>query len=118
MINDPGNAGTASHLAAEPGHPTRDGVTSWLRTVVPVGWGALIAFLLSRFPDLHEALVSPGVTMAVTGVIVGLWYSLWRWLEPRLPAWLTALTLGSNRAPSYLGPATPVAPVPREGQPL
>lgn len=95
-----------------------DGVISWLRTVVPVGWGALVAFLLSRFPDLHEALVSPAVTMAVTGVVVGLWYSVWRWLEPRLPAWLTVLTLGSNRAPSYLGPAAPVAPVPREGRSL
>jgi hypothetical protein len=82
----------------------RDWGVSWLRTVVPTAWGALITFLLSRFPDVHEALSGPGVTMAVTAVAVALWYSLWRWLEPRLPAFLTALLLGSNARPTY--PAT------------
>lgn len=78
-----------------------DKVVAWLRTVVPVGWGALVAFLLSRFPALHELLVNPAVTMAVTGLVVAAWYSLWKWLEPRLPAWATVLVLGFDRPPVY-----------------
>ena len=78
-----------------------DKVAAWLRTAVPIGWGALVAFLLSRFPSLHELLVNPAVTMVVTGAVVVAWYSLWRWLEPRLPAWLTILVMGYDRSPSY-----------------
>lgn len=74
---------------------------SWLRTVVPTAWGAVVTFLLSRVPELHEALVNPAVTMAVTGAVVAAWYTLWRWLEPHVPAFLTAFLLGSNRQPVY-----------------
>lgn len=78
-----------------------DRVAAWLRTVVPTGWGALLAFLLSRVPALHELLVNPAVTMFVTGAVVAAWYTLWRWLELRLPAWLTVLLLGYDRPPVY-----------------
>lgn len=78
-----------------------DKVAAWLRTAVPTGWGALIAFLLSRFPAVHEFLVSPAVTMIVTGLASVAWYSLWKWLEPRLPAWATVLVLGFDRPPVY-----------------
>jgi hypothetical protein len=82
--------------------PVRDWGVSWIRTVVPVAWGAVVAFLLSRVPELHQALVNPAVTMAVTGAVVAAWYTLFRWLEPRLPAWLTAFVLGSNKTPTYV----------------
>ena len=78
-----------------------DKVAAWLRTVVPVGWGALVAFLLSRFPAIHDLMVNPAVVMVVTGIVVTAWYSLWRWLEPRLPAWATVLVMGYDRPPVY-----------------
>ena len=93
--------------------PVRDYVTSLLRTAVPAGWGFLITFLLSRFPDLHAALTAPAVTAAVTAVVMGLWYALWRKLEPHIPAFLTALLLGSNSQPRYVpGTVTGVRDVP------
>jgi hypothetical protein len=79
---------------------------SWLRTVVPTAWGALVTFLLSRAPELHDALVNPGVTMAVTGAVVTLWYSLFRAIENKLPPWLTAFVIGSNATPKYFNPNT------------
>ena len=78
-----------------------DNLAAWLRTVVPVGWGALITFLLSRFPAVHATLVSPAMTMFVTGFVVAAWYSAWKWLEPRIPHWLRAFVLGYDRRPVY-----------------
>lgn len=78
-----------------------DGVAAWLRTVVPTAWGALIAIIASRFPAVHEMLVNPAVTMALTGLVVAAWYSLWRAMEPKLPAWLTVVLLGYDRPPTY-----------------
>jgi hypothetical protein len=79
-----------------------DRLTSWLRTVVPALWAALVAWL-----------VTLGVPTAVTDALSGLGelvlvplalaavYSALRWIEPHLPAWLTALLLGSNAQPRY-----------------
>lgn len=78
-----------------------DNMAAWLRTVVPTGWGALIAFLLSRLPAVHEILVNPAVTMFVTGFVVAAWYSAWKWLEPRIPHWLRTFVLGYDRRPIY-----------------
>lgn len=78
-----------------------DNMAAWLRTVVPTGWGALVTFLLSRLPAVHEILVNPAVTMFVTGLVVAAWYSLWKWLEPRLPHWVRAFVLGYDRRPVY-----------------
>lgn len=78
-----------------------DKVVAWLRTAVPIGWGALVAFLLSRFPAVHDLLVNPAVTMVVTGLVVTGWYSLWKWLEPRIPAWMARFVLGYDVPPVY-----------------
>lgn len=78
-----------------------DKVVAWLRTAVPSVWGMVVAFLLSRFPAVHELLVNPAVVTFVTGLVVVAWYSLWKWLEPRLPAWATVLVLGYDRPPVY-----------------
>lgn len=74
---------------------------SWIRTTVPVVWGFLLTFLATRLPDVYALMDNPAILAAVTGAAVLAWYSLMRWLEPRLPAWLTRLVLGSNRQPSY-----------------
>jgi hypothetical protein len=84
-----------------------DGVTSWLRTVVPVLWGVLLVLAVTHVPGLPVLVVTilssaEVVGLIVAGVTAG-WYALWRWLEPRTPAWLTRLVLGSNKTPSYLG---------------
>ncbi|MGI8313346.1 hypothetical protein [Saccharopolyspora hattusasensis] len=81
-----------------------DRVVSLLRTAVPAVWSALLAYL-----------VTLGTPPAVTDVVGGLYeplvwplvlagyYALLRFIEPRLPAWLTRVLLGSTRAPSYGG---------------
>lgn len=79
---------------------------SILRTVVPVLWGSFIAWLLGVAPvlePLREDLLaySDVLVPVVTAVIIGGWYALWRWLEPRLPDWLTRILLGSAKAPTY-----------------
>ena len=92
-----------------------DKVVSLLRTAVPVAWGYVVAFALAKIPAAADFLASLGVDLNsvvvvnfVTGAATIAWYAVWRWAEPKLPAWLTRLVLGSNRAPSYVGdPAGP-----------
>ncbi|WP_181034119.1 hypothetical protein [Arthrobacter sp. GMC3] len=81
-------------------------LTSILRTLIPAWWGLLIAKLLIAVPalePLREQLISWGDLAALTlsAVIVGAWYALWRWLQPRLPDWLVVILLGSAKTPTY-----------------
>lgn len=81
-----------------------DLVVSLIRTAVPGAWGALIAWLLTVAPlDPDGVLVGwlRGQTEFVVLAVIVLWYALWRWLEPRIPAWLVALVLGSAATPTY-----------------
>jgi len=75
---------------------------SLLRTAVPTLWGALIAWALTR---LHlpssVAVFLQAQTGAVTAVAIMAWYAAWRWVEHRLPPWLTRVVLGSNKTPDY-----------------
>jgi hypothetical protein len=83
-------------------------LTSILRTLVPALWGSLIAWLVGVLPILAP-LESDLMGLAnvllpiITAVIIGAWYAFWRWLEPRLPDWLTTAVLGSAKTPSYDG---------------
>ncbi|WP_075846552.1 hypothetical protein [Saccharomonospora sp. CUA-673] len=79
-----------------------DRLTSWVRTVVPALWAALVAWFVglglpAEFADtlggLADELIVPA---ALAGV-----YALVRWVEPRLPQWLARLLLGSSRPPAY-----------------
>lgn len=86
-----------------------DKVVSLLRTAVPVVWGYIVTWLLAKIPGAVDFLQAFGIDLnsvvvvnAVTGAATIAWYALWRWLEPRLPAWLTRLVLGSNKAPVYV----------------
>jgi hypothetical protein len=89
-----------------------DRIVSWLRTVVPKLWGivagAVLVWLGQHAPWAIELmdllgidLTSPVTVLAVVGLAEVAWYSLWRWLEPRLPDALTRFLLGSAKAPAY-----------------
>lgn len=83
-------------------------LTSILRTVVPYLWGLAVTWLITVVPVLaplrdqllHLAVIALPV---IAAVISAAWYALWRWFEPRLPAWLTRAVLGSAQAPVYQG---------------
>jgi len=83
-------------------------LTAILRTVVPALWGSVIAWLVGVLPILaplqDDLLGLADVALPViTAVIIGAWYAFWRWLEPRLPDWLTRAVLGSAKTPVYEG---------------
>lgn len=81
-------------------------LTAVLRTLVPALWGSFIAWLIGLLPILAplqgqlEGLAELALPI-LTAVIVAAWYALWRWLEPRLPDWLTRAVLGSAKTPIY-----------------
>lgn len=81
-------------------------LTSILRTIVPALWGSLVAWLLGIAPllsplEAHLLGVADVILPILTAVIIAAWYAFWRWLEPRLPAWLTRAVLGSAQSPTY-----------------
>ncbi|APU22657.1 hypothetical protein [Actinoalloteichus sp. GBA129-24] len=101
-----------------------DRVVSLIRTVIPVWWGSILAWLVSLgLPDgIAEAAADLGPLLV--GLTIAGWYAVARWLESRLPTWLVRVLFGSSRAPSYAaapssaGPATPDAvPTPAAAQP-
>lgn len=85
-----------------------DQIISWLRTVTPALWGSFVAWLLSlaTYPEwmtpLTDILQSEGATVFVLTFVIGAWYAVWRKVEPKIPAWLTRIVLGSNQSPTYL----------------
>lgn len=87
-----------------------DRTVSYLRTIVPTLWGALVATILRVLgPHLPgdvgtafaDVLSSELVLTLVVTVAIALWYWLWRRLERRVPDWLVRLVLGSARTPGY-----------------
>jgi hypothetical protein len=83
-------------------------LTSILRTLVPALWGSLIAWLIGVLPILAPLEadlkgLADIILPVLTAVIIGGWYAFWRWLEPRLPDWLTRAVLGSAKTPAYNG---------------
>lgn len=86
-----------------------DAITGLIRTWVPVGVGAFVAWLLAHNITI-DADAQKGLTVAVTAVVIALYYALARVLESRWP-WFGVL-LGSTRQPSYapLPQADPAEP--------
>ncbi len=83
-----------------------DRLVSWIRTVVPAAWAAVLAWLVKLglpaevvglFGGLADTLIVP--------VVLGLVLAVIRWLESRLPAWLSRILMGSARTPAYSAPA-------------
>lgn len=95
-------------------------VTSILRTIVPALWGAVIGWALSVVPalePLREQLLAYGDWLApvISAVIIGAWFTLWRWLQRRLPDWLVRILLGSAKEPAY-EPLAILAPQVEDGE--
>ncbi|WP_426302788.1 hypothetical protein [Arthrobacter sp. R-11] len=81
-------------------------LTSILRTVVPALWGSFIGWVIGLLPilePLRPALLEYATPLtAIAGaVLIAAWYAFWRWLEPKLPAWLVRAVLGSAKTPVY-----------------
>lgn len=82
-----------------------DRLRSWVRTVMPGAWAALVVLLVKQFglpPAAAAWLSSAPVAEAVTNLVgLAVVYAFIRWIEPHLPAGLTRLLLGSATPPSY-----------------
>lgn len=88
-----------------------DKVVAQLRTYVPVWWGALVSFLLAHQPtiaqfffDHHIDINSVAAQSFITGVVIAIWYAVFKTIEGKMPPWLTRLVLGSNLTPTYIDP--------------
>jgi hypothetical protein len=86
----------------EPPQSLRDWGLSWIRTGVPVLWGMLLTLLASRAPAVYELVNNPYMAALAVSLVTLAWYSLVRWLEPKLPPWLTRLVIGANTPPQYV----------------
>ena len=94
-----------------------DRAVSYLRTIVPVLWGSIVATILRvispHLPGdvgqaLADFLASELALSLVTAAGIAGWYWVWRRLERRIPDWLVRLVLGSARTPGYALPAAAV----------
>lgn len=63
-------------------------LTSVLRTLVPVLWGSVIAWLIDVAPLEANLLgVADIILPVITAVIIGAWHAFWRWPKTRLSGW-------------------------------
>lgn len=79
-----------------------DQLTSWLRTVVPAAWSAVVVYAVTLGAPawLVDALGTAGPTLVVPLVLAAAYAGLRR-LEPHLPPWATRILLGGNTPPTY-----------------
>lgn len=75
-----------------------DVLVSLIRTYVPIGVGAFIAWLVTLGVEV-DATAQAGLVTGLTAVITAAYYTLVRLLEKRFP-WLGVL-LGSTKQPEY-----------------
>ncbi|WP_263251645.1 hypothetical protein [Saccharopolyspora rosea] len=79
-----------------------DQFTAWLRTTVPAAWSALVAWLATLgAPDWMTGPLGDAGNIVIVPIVLGAVYALLRWAEPRMPAWLTRILLGSTTPPVY-----------------
>lgn len=83
-----------------------DNVVKYLRTAVPVLWGSVASFILQfaaadLSEPLNDALHSEPVSLAVTAIVIFLWYWIWGKVNHLVPDWLSKLVLGSEKEPTY-----------------
>ncbi|WP_324644141.1 hypothetical protein [Pseudarthrobacter sp. LT1] len=85
-------------------------LTAVLRTVIPSLWGSFVTWAVLLLPALaplqdyllsQSDVITTAATSAITAVVIGAWYAAWRWLQPKLPAWLVRAALGSSKTPIY-----------------
>lgn len=82
-----------------------DYLISLIRTVVPVGIGAVLAWLASQLGIVIDSEASAGLVAAVVAVAIGGYYALVRALEQRWPFF--GVLLGKPAAPAYEGGTQP-----------
>lgn len=75
-----------------------DFVIGLIRTYVPIGVGALIAWLVTLGVNI-DAETQAALVIAGTGVLQAVYYTVVRVVAERFP-WVGAL-LGVNKAPTY-----------------
>ncbi|KUM34917.1 hypothetical protein AR689_12540 [Arthrobacter sp. EpRS71] len=68
--------------------------------------GSFITWAIGLLPVLEphrEDLLEYGTPLLaiIAAVLIAAWYVFWRWLEPRIPDWLTRAFLGSAKTPEY-----------------
>ena len=86
--------------------PIKALLVSLLRTAVSSAWVLFIGWLIVAVPAFQpleqQLLAVPELVLPVlVSVAAAAWYALWRWVEPKLPNWLTAALLGSSKTPVY-----------------
>lgn len=88
-----------------------DDMIALLRTAVPVLWGFVASWLATLgIPGTVLAAVHGVAITGLTAVLAIVWYALWRWASPHVPAWVVAIVLGYAANPTY-------GPVPSAQQP-
>jgi len=89
-------------------------MTSWLRTVVPACWSALVSLLVVHglLPAVLRDSADHLADTVVVPVVLAVVYAGLRWAEaqPWMPNWATRLLLGSASTPTYPPPTPPPAP--------
>jgi hypothetical protein len=77
-------------------------LTAWVRTVVPAAWAAVVAWAVSLGlpPEFSDELNGLAGTLLVP-LSLTVVYAAIRWIEPKLPDWLSRLLTGSAKLPSY-----------------
>ncbi|MFF0148730.1 hypothetical protein ATK36_5947 [Amycolatopsis sulphurea] len=102
---------TAVSADGIPGGFLGNQLTSWLRTVVPGIWAAIVAWLVTLgLPASATDWLSGLGNQVLVPLVLALVYALLRGLEPAMPPWLTRLLLGSNRPPAYAPGGTAAVP--------
>lgn len=76
-----------------------DLVLSYIRTFVPVGVATVLTWLASKYGIILPEEMSTQLAIAVTGLVIGIYYAIVRGLESRWP-WFGKL-LGAARQPEY-----------------
>lgn len=94
-----------------PGLFTPSDAVRYLRTYVPIAWGLLLAWLITRVPVIGDVIayletelgmpwLVEGIGLALTGLVVAAFY----WLASKLAALSPGLSkwlLGSDQVPIY-----------------
>ena len=92
-------------------------VLSLIRTYVPVAVGAFVAWLLALGVELDEKSAT-GLTVALTGLLIAVYYTLVRLLERQWPA--VGVLLGVAKSPDSYSKDAPASGdvLPDEGAPV
>lgn len=85
----------------------QDYITSLIRTYVPLGVGAVLAYLASRWGIGLDADASVALSVAAVALITGVYYAIARAIEHRFPRLGRFLVGVGARTPVYPRPVPP-----------